>query len=66
MIDTHQALAALREANPVVDERALSGAVWSMSDLLREMARRTEMQTQERTAVEPTRSITPPRGAEDR
>ncbi len=55
MISTHQALTALRDANPAADERALSDATWSPSDLLLEVARRTDMQTQRPIGLETSR-----------
>ena len=61
MINTRQALTALREANPAVDEHGLSHATWSASDLLLEVARRTDMQTQQPTELKAARPAPPPK-----
>ena len=61
MIETSQALAALKDADPAIDERALPDTAWSTSDLLQEVARRTDMQTRELKHVEPVKTSPPPR-----
>jgi len=61
MITRYEALAAFRDANPALDERALPDTTWSSSELLLEVARRTDMETRELTILEPTQATPPAR-----
>jgi len=61
MINQRQALAALQDANPAVDERALSDTTWSEAELLLEIARRTDMETRQLTRPDPAEAAPPRR-----